>query len=256
VLSARNPGVILMRQPGFGADGPEASYRAFGNTIEGMSGLTSLVGYAGGAPTMMSNAMGDPVSGLNATVALQAALRARGRDGRGRCVEVAQLDGFLPLMSEELIAYQRTGQLPERRGNERPTSMFAAVVPAAGDDVWIAVECVTQPQYEAMRKVTGGQLEVWAAAQSVEDAVEALIAAGVPAAKVNAEPDLVGSGMLAGAGFWELIDREFVGAHLYPGVPIVADGARWESGVPAPTLGQHDAEVAASPWGRERTTVE
>ncbi len=80
--------------------------------------------------------------------------------------------------------------------------------------------------------------------------------AGIAASKVNCEPDVLGSEMLNNAGFWELIDREFVGAHLYPGVPIVADGERWQTGVPAPTLGQHSAEIRRSPWLREAAAVE
>ncbi len=170
VLSERNPALILIRQPAFGADGPEAHYRAFGNTIEGMSGLTSLVGYRDGLPTMMSNAMGDPVSGLNATIALQAALRARARDGRGRCIEVAQLEGFLPLLSEELLAYELSGELPERHGNERPGSAFAAVLPALGDDEWLAIECVTVEQAAVLDVLTGGDVKSWAAARPAEDA--------------------------------------------------------------------------------------
>jgi crotonobetainyl-CoA:carnitine CoA-transferase CaiB-like acyl-CoA transferase len=72
LLSARNPALVYVRQPAFGSTGPEWDYRAFGNTIEGMSGLTAMTGYDDGYPTMMSNAMGDPVSGLNATIALLA----------------------------------------------------------------------------------------------------------------------------------------------------------------------------------------
>src|SRR5690606_16894940 len=108
VLSADNPGLIMLRQPGFGSTGPAASYLAFGNTIEGMSGLTALMGYEDGPPMMMSNAVGDPVSGLSGSIAVLSALAARERDGRGRLLECAQLEGFLPLVSEELIAYQRT----------------------------------------------------------------------------------------------------------------------------------------------------
>jgi hypothetical protein len=70
------------------------------------------------------------------------------------------------------------------------------------------------------------------------------------------EPDLLGSEMLTGGGFFELIDREFVGAHLYPGVPIVADGERWVTGRPAPTLGQHNGAVRSEPWLRETAAVE
>ena len=100
-LSAKNPGLVMLRQPGFGADGPEANYVAFGNTIEGMSGLTSLTGYEGGPPMMLSNAAGDPVSGLLGTTAVLAGLAARKEDGKGRLIECAQLEGFLGMVSED-----------------------------------------------------------------------------------------------------------------------------------------------------------
>jgi crotonobetainyl-CoA:carnitine CoA-transferase CaiB-like acyl-CoA transferase len=122
VVSARNPRATMVRLPGFGSTGPEAAYLSFGNTIEGMSGLTSVLGYEKGPPMMMSNALGDPVSGLNGTLAVLAAVRAHHRDGRGRLVECSQLEGFLPLVSESLIEYQASGQLPPRRGNRRPGS--------------------------------------------------------------------------------------------------------------------------------------
>jgi crotonobetainyl-CoA:carnitine CoA-transferase CaiB-like acyl-CoA transferase len=178
------------------------------------------------------------------------------RDGRGRCIEVAQLEGFLPLVSEELIAYQLTGELPVRHGNERSESAFAAVLPTDGDDEWLAVECVTAEEAAALDLLTGGDPAAWATERAAADAAEELMRAGIAAAKVSREPDVLASEMLLDAGFWELIDREFVGTHLYPGVPIVADGERWQTGIPAPTLGQHSAEIRRTPWGREAAAVE
>ncbi|MGH2633627.1 MAG: CoA transferase, partial [Tepidiformaceae bacterium] len=161
VLSAANPRLIMLRQPGFGSTGPEANYHAFGNTIEGMSGLTALMGYPGGPPMMMSNAFGDPVSGLLATVAVQAALAARERDGRGRLIECAQLEGFLPLVGEALIAYQGTGEVPPRRGNERPGHVPSGAFPCSGEDRWVAIDVESDAQWAALATVIDAP---WAAA--------------------------------------------------------------------------------------------
>ncbi len=142
VLSARNPSLLMLRQPGFGSDGPEAGYVVFGNTIEGMSGLSSLVGYEDGPPSMLSNAFGDPVSGLGGTVAILAAIAARANDGKGRVIECAQLEGFLPMVSEGLIEYQRSGVIPARRGNRRPGHTPSGAF-TVGDDRWLVLEVET-----------------------------------------------------------------------------------------------------------------
>jgi crotonobetainyl-CoA:carnitine CoA-transferase CaiB-like acyl-CoA transferase len=129
VLSARNPRLVMLRQPAFGSTGPESSYLAFGNTIEGMSGLTSMMGYESSGPVMMSSAFGDPVNGLIGTVAVLSALAAREQDGRGRCLEAAQVEAFMPMLGEALIEYQRTGVLPVRMGNA-PAKVRARHSPA------------------------------------------------------------------------------------------------------------------------------
>jgi len=252
-LSAKNPGLVMVRQPGFGSTGPESHYLTFGNTIEGMSGLSSLMGYEGGPPMMMSNAFGDPISGLTGTVAVLAALKARERDGRGRLLECAQLEGFLPLVSEGLIEYQRTGAIPPRRGNERAGHALSGVFPCAGEDEWVAIDCEDEGQWGALaarcslhgndRKAA---VAAWTSALSREDVVEACLAVGVPAAGVASEADVLFAEPMASSGFWELLEREVVGTHFYPGLPISTAGERPLPGGPAPTLGQHNAEVLAA----------
>ena len=265
-LSAANPRLIMLRQPGFGSTGPEASYLAFGNTIEGMSGLTGLMGYEDGPPTMMSNAFGDPVSGLNGTLAVCAALRARERDGRGRLVECAQLEGFIPLVSESLIAYQLSGNLPARQGNYRPGHTPSGVFPCDGDDEWLALEVENDGQWASLSQAIGepwattaefaaeagrganrrdldAKLAAWTGARGRDESLGVLVAAGVPASPVHNEAELLFSEPFADSGFWESVDRAHVGTHLYPGLPIVTDGVRPGAALPAPLLGQHNVEV-------------
>jgi len=180
-LSADNPGLIMLRQPGFGSDGPEGGYVTFGNTIEGMSGLTALIGYPGGQPVMLSNALGDPVSGLTGTVGLLAALSARSRDGRGRVIEAAQLEGFIPLVSEALLDYQRTGVLPERTGNRRPGRVPSGAFPCR-DEEWMAVEIRSDAEWAALAALIG---EPWA----MDSALSGLMARDAREAEIEGRLD-------------------------------------------------------------------
>ena len=83
-LSRINPRLVMMSMPAFGAGGPESGYRGYGMTIEAMSGITGLCGYHDGdSPYMLSNALGDPVSGLSGALAALAALHERQRTGLG-----------------------------------------------------------------------------------------------------------------------------------------------------------------------------
>lgn len=248
VLHALNPRLIMLRQPGFGSTGPESGYLTFGNTIEGMSGLTALMGYPGGAPMMMSNAFGDPVSGLLGTVTVQAALAARGRDGRGRVLECAQLEGFLPLTAEALIEYQATGQQPARHGNHRPGHVLSGAFPAAGEDRWVAIDVETAAHEAALTRlagtVTDAALSCWTAARDRDALVEELTAAGVPAAPVHNESEVLFAEPFSN-GFWAGEEREHVGFHQYPLLAFTVAGTYVPSPGPAPTLGQHNAEVFA-----------
>jgi crotonobetainyl-CoA:carnitine CoA-transferase CaiB-like acyl-CoA transferase len=246
VLAKENPGLIMLRQPGFGGTGPEADYLVFGNTIEGMSGLTSMLGYSPDTyPLQMSNAFGDPVSGLNGTVAVLAALAGREQDGRGRCLEGAQLEGFLPFTSAESIDYQRTGLLPERHGNARPGAALSGAYRTAGEDEWVVVE-VAKGSLGALEQATGvpaADFATWAAARPREDAVAALAAHGIPVAPLNNEADLIVNDPFGSAGFFEGCERAVVGFHLYPSLPVQAEGGRPLTPVPAPTLGEHNDEI-------------
>ncbi|MGE0599696.1 MAG: CoA transferase [Dehalococcoidia bacterium] len=268
VLSARNPSLLMLRQPGFGSDGPESGYVVFGNTIEGMSGLSSLVGYEDGPPSMLSNAFGDPVSGLGGTVAILAAITARARDGKGRVIECAQLEGFLPMVSEGLIEYQRTGEIPRRRGNWRPGHTPSGAYTVGGDR-WLVLEVETDTRWNALASRIGAewanspalatsagreanrpmleeQIAAWVQEAGEDAVLAACAAAGIPAAPVISEGETLGLEPLLVSGFWQGMEREPVGFHLYPSLAYSSSGERPMPKIPAPFLGQHTEEVLSA----------
>ncbi len=261
VLSVDNPGLIMVRLPGMGSSGPEGGYRTFGNTIEGMSGLSTLVGYPDGPPLLLPNAFGDPVAGLSGTIAVLAALSRARADGAGRLIECSQLEGFIPFIAEDLVEFQRTNRIPTRRGNTRPNSLVADVIPCRGEDTWVALEIVSDSQWRELAKVidepwarqlevTGPvdtrllqQLRAWSVGRDREEVLAVCRRARIAAAPVLNEADVLSLPPLAMRNFWSEEARRHVGSRRYPSVPVVEGGSRPAVNTPAPLLGEHTDEV-------------
>ncbi|WP_211266779.1 CaiB/BaiF CoA transferase family protein, partial [Rhodococcoides corynebacterioides] len=64
VLSAINPGLILLRVTGFGQTGPYSTRPAFGTLVESMSGFAHLTGEADGPPTLPAFGLADSLAGI------------------------------------------------------------------------------------------------------------------------------------------------------------------------------------------------
>ena len=83
VLSAVNPQLVMVTLPAFGNWGPESEYVGFGCTTEAMAGITGVSGYENGPPQMLSNAVGDPGTALNACFASLVGVFEQERRGEG-----------------------------------------------------------------------------------------------------------------------------------------------------------------------------
>ena len=53
---------------------------------------------------------------------------------------------------------------------------------------------------------------------------------------------------LSDAGFWVTMERRYIGPHIVPATPFAYDGVRPPLLTPAPTLGEHTAQVLANLW--------
>ena len=88
-------------------------------------------------------------------------------------------------------------------------------------------------------------LAAWALRLEPTVAASRLQAQGVPAGPVQPTDALGYDLQLVEGGFWTEMNRRYVGRHLTPSAPFAYDGRRPALLRPAPTLGEHTAEVLA-----------
>ena len=94
------PDVIYVSVTGYGQDGPYASLAGHDINYIGYAGVLSSTGGKGGGPVIPGSQVADVAGGAYMTViACLSALWARRTTGRGQKVDVAMLDGTLPLMT-------------------------------------------------------------------------------------------------------------------------------------------------------------
>jgi crotonobetainyl-CoA:carnitine CoA-transferase CaiB-like acyl-CoA transferase len=100
VVHAWNPRLIMVRMPAFGLDGPWRDRVGFAQTMEQVSGMAWLSGYADTAPM---NARGpcDPLAGLHAAFSALVGLHLRERTGLGTHVEATMVETALNAAAEQ-----------------------------------------------------------------------------------------------------------------------------------------------------------
>jgi len=268
-LSSLNPRLIMIRFPGFGIDGPYRDFKGFGATMEAIVGHSYLRGYRDSDPSATPAIYhGDPNAGSTAAFAIQAALFARERTGKGQLIDLSQAEAVIHHTSYSLMDYLVNGRVHEPWGNRHPWMAPYGIFPCRGQNRWLALAIHTDEAFAALcREMGQPQLASDArfATASIryanQDALEELVAgwtrehedrelmqrlqaAGVIAAMVYPQPEMFGDPHLQARGFFMELEHPEVPRRRYP-----APMAHFEElpllpvRGPAPTLGQHNREV-------------
>jgi crotonobetainyl-CoA:carnitine CoA-transferase CaiB-like acyl-CoA transferase len=205
-LRQLNPRLIHCSITGFGT-GAGAELPGYDPLVQALSGLMSITGPADGEPSKVGVALVDVIAGLNATVAILAALRDRDRTGAGQRIEITLLGSALAALTNQASGYLNAGRVPGRLGNVHPSiepfATYAAadapVMICAGNDRHFAAlaaalempelatdnRFATNPDRVANRAHLRKLIEGRMAGASASEWVDRLRARGVPAGPVN-----------------------------------------------------------------------
>jgi crotonobetainyl-CoA:carnitine CoA-transferase CaiB-like acyl-CoA transferase len=267
---------------GFGQTGPYAPRAGYDFLIQGMGGLMSITGRAdgedGAGPQKVGVALTDIMSGLYATIAVQAALAERARSGRGQHIDLALLDVQIACLANQASNYLAGGVVPRRMGNAHPNivpyqdfpTADGEMILAIGNDGQFAKFCVvadhpewatdqrfaTNPQRVANRAALIALLRQATVTRSTREWIAALEAAGVPCGPINRLDEVFADPQVQARGLRIELPHPNAGS-----VPLVANPIRLsESPVEyrhaPPLLGQHTDEALGEWLGLDAAALE
>ncbi|MGH6806251.1 MAG: CaiB/BaiF CoA transferase family protein [Ensifer adhaerens] len=122
-LLARNPDLVIVRISGFGQTGPYAAFPGFGTIVEGMSGYAYRTGFPDREPVLPPLALADMIAGVYGMSATMTALFAReqGR-ARGQVIDLSLLEPIFSVLGPEAGIYALNGTVKERIGSASNTA--------------------------------------------------------------------------------------------------------------------------------------
>jgi len=266
-LKAINPRLVYCSITGFGQTGPYAARAGYDFIVQGMSGLMSITGPAGGEPQKVGVAVTDIFTGLYSVIAIQAALRHAEATGQGQHIDMALLDAQVSVLANQNLNYLVSGASPVQMGNAHPNIAPYEVLPvkdghfilAVGNDGQFAKFCAvvelaglaadpdfaTNAARVANREALREHIVTALAAFGRDDLLQKLEAAGVPASPINtigqafADQQTVARGMR--------MDLDDGHGNTLPSVrsPMLMSETPLAYDRPSPRLGEHTEEVLA-----------
>jgi len=266
-LRSANPRLIYASITGFGQDGPYADRAGYDFIIQGMGGMMSVTGLPdgepGGGPMRAGVAIADLFTGMYTCVSILAALFAREKTGEGATIDMALFDTQLAVMANQASNALISGKDPPRQGNTHPNIVPYQPFDAADQPIIVAVgndrqfarlaEICAYPEWPADERFASNAARVANRAQMVRlvseairqkpaaEWLEQLEGAGIPAGPINGISQALSD---VQAQHRQMV-RTIAGIPLV-GSPVRLDGARADSDLPPPGLGEHTADVLAA----------
>jgi len=266
-LSALNPRLVYASISGFGQDGELAKRPAYDVILQAMSGIMAVTGEPDGPPTLVGESIADVAAGLFASWAVLAALHERHGTGRGRHIDLAMFDAMVALQPLVVARYLATGEAPRRVGNRHPLSApFGAFAARDGSFVLAVLNdklfqrlaaCIGAPEIAADPRFTTDSdrlanegalralIEGWSRRLGAREAVEALVAHGVPAAEINDMAEALASPHAEARGLLQEVSDARAGMRQVPEQPARFAGAPRGGLAAAPRLDGDRAAILA-----------
>jgi len=221
-------------------------------------------------------AYGDAVGGLNACSAMLVALLHRRETGEGQFIDLSQVQCMLPFTAAWAIEQSANGHVAPRAGNRHPLFVPHGVFPSAGTDRWVSIAVTDDAMWPALARLIGlddpalanasgrranedrieATIAAWTSARSPDEAMEILQKAGVAAGAVRHPMELLDDAHLKARGFWQWIERAYVGRHPQPSPPYRDEASPIAVRTPAATLGQYNEEVLGGLLGLSKSELE
>jgi formyl-CoA transferase len=268
VLSAANPGLIMLRISGYGQTGPYKDRPGFGVIGEAMGGLRHLTAQPGEIPVRVGVSIGDSLAALHGTIGVLMALYHRkAHGGRGQVIDVALYESVFNMMESLLPEYDARGIVREAAGSALPgiapsnayrCSDGIVLIAGNGDTIFRRLmQCIGRDDLAARGDLADNAgrvehvaeidaaIEAWTRSRSVDETLAAMDAAHVPAGRVYTvadiarDPQYLARDMILRQSAFD--DEEVATPGVVPKLDLTPGAVHRR----APRLGEHTEDVLA-----------
>ena len=205
-IKAINPKVIFCSISAYGQVGPYANRPGYDVIAQAVSGLMDQTGEPDGAPTKIGPAIGDWIGALNAFGCIGTALYYREVTGEGQQIDISLARSLMWMAAK--LDQNITGEMAHRTGNHHsnlaPYGVFrgnngeSCIIGALSTKIWDSLcdligrpELAQDPKFVSNDKRVENKAELIEILESwlrtfdhISDAIDAMMKAGVPCAKI------------------------------------------------------------------------
>ncbi|WP_454689236.1 CaiB/BaiF CoA transferase family protein [Achromobacter aloeverae] len=243
VLSADNPGLVMVRISGYGQDGPYADRPGYGAICEAVGGVRHMTGDPDRPPARVALATTDYLTAVYAAFGAMMCIHERNRSGRGQVIDAALYETAFSQMEPYVPAFQQLGFVPRRVGPNLPTMAPNSLYPTA-DGQWILIaansniiyerlvrlmaqpELLTDPRFATIRargqadnmKAIDVIIGAWTSKYQSLELERMLVEQSIPAARIYSIADIYA-------------DPHFAARHMLVDVPHPALGQVKQAGI-------------------------
>jgi benzylsuccinate CoA-transferase BbsF subunit len=274
-LTEIKPDIIMVRQNGFGIEGPYKNLAAFGMILAAIAGIPNYIGWPDRGPLPIGvGAYTDSISPRFASAALIAALDYRDRTGKGQLIDLAQFETALYFLLPGLLDAAVNEREPVRNGNAVAHAAPHNVYPCKGKERWCTIAVDNDAQWAALCNAIGKSdlaadqkfdtlqhrkenenaldavIEAWTIDRSPEDVMTLLQAAGIPAGTVENAADLFDDPQLRARGLFWPMEHSEMGMFTHLGSSMVLSKTPAQASTPSPCMGEHNEYVLTKILGK------
>ena len=269
-LALQNPRLVYCSISGFGQTGPWATRSAYAPMLHAASGFDLVnLSYQNGLERPLNTGIyvGDVLGGTYAFGAIQSALLARERTGRGDCIDLSMMDGVLGMLIYEF----QEAQFPQKTRNN-------TFQPTRAKDGFVMIAAVKQNNFEALARAVGhpewmtdprfgtakgrsanwatlmSMLDAWASSRTAEECEATLTEGGVPCSRYFTVREALQHPHLEQRGSFRVID-DGAGPLRVPNPAFKFSNASAEARDYVPALGADNADVLSSVLGYSKDRI-
>lgn len=261
-LRTWNDRLVIAHHSLQGQNGPRSRQRGYGQLASAMTGWFEVTGNADEEPVGPYSAYTDFIAWPILAASIVLALEERDRHGTPSVIDHSHIESSAYFAAPELLAAQR-GEPPARHGNDESYCCPSDAFPCDGEDEWCAITVENDGSWAALCAVLGAydlagdprfsnldgrrannreireRISSHTRTRDSAELEQALLAAGVGAARVYQAQDLFADSQLSHRRALRVVEHPVLGRHSVVAPAFSVSGVESGPHIGFPLLGEH-----------------